>query len=171
MNLYILRHGETDYNLEGKFQGRVNTALNETGIKQSYKTKEKLEKIKFDIVISSPLDRAVQTTKIVTNINPIIDERIVERSFGTLEGEYSIPDYENKIKMYNIETYEQICERVYDFLNDILKKYKNTDNILIGTHSCVAQIIETYFNKNLNKTNWKEFKLKNAEYKKYQIGG
>jgi len=171
MNLYILRHGETNYNLEGKFQGRVNTDLNETGIYQSNKTKEKLKKEKFDIVISSPLSRAIETTKIVSNIDPIIDERIIERSFGTLEGTYCIPDYEDKIEIYNIETYEQICERVYDFLNDIIKKYNNKDNILIGTHACVAQIIETYFNKEQNKTNWKEFKLKNAEYKKYKIGG
>lgn len=171
MNLYVLRHGETNYNLEGKFQGRVNTNLNETGIKQANKTQKQLKNINFDFIISSPLNRAIQTTRIVTNTEPTIDERIIERSFGKLEGKPCIPDYENKIEIYNIETYEQLCKRVYNFLNDIIKKYKNKDNVLVGTHACVAQIIETYFNKKQNKINWKEFQLKNAEYKVYQIGG
>lgn len=171
MNLYVLRHGETNYNLKGKFQGRINTDLNENGIKQLNNTKIKLQNVTFDIVISSPLNRAIQTAKIITDIKPIIDERIIERSFGMLEGKYSIPDYESKLEKYNIETYEELCERIYDFLNDILEKYKTQHNILLVTHACVAQIIETYFYKEKNKENWKEFKLPNAKYKKYQLGG
>lgn len=169
MNLYVLRHGESDYNLQGKFQGQVNTLLNQTGINQANKTKKELKHIKFDIVISSPLSRAVETTKIVTNINPIIDKRIIERSFGKLEGKSSICDFEEKIEEYNIETYEQLCERIYSFLDDLIEQCSDKKNVLVGTHACVAQIIETYFNKNKNKSNWKDCYLKNAEYKVYKI--
>lgn len=172
MNLYVLRHGETNYNAEGRFQGRTNVDLNENGINQALNAKNNLKNIKFNIIISSPLNRSIQTTKIVTNVNPQIDDRIIERSFGKLEGKYCISDYEEKSKEYNIESYEQLCERIYGFLNDIIKKYKHKKsyNILIGTHACVAQIIESYFDKNINKENWKNFYLKNAEYKKYELG-
>ena len=94
----------------------------------------------------------------------------MERSFGKLEGEYGIPNYEEKIEEYNVETYECLCERVYSFLNDVLEKYKDKQNILVGTHECIAQVIETYFNKKQNKENWKEFRIKNADYKVYEIG-
>lgn len=169
MNIYVLRHGETDYNLQGKFQGQTNIPLNEIGIQHANNTKKQLANIKFDLVISSPLDRAIQTTKIVTNINPIIDERIIERSFGKLEGQSSIYDFEEKIEEYNIETYEQLCERIYSFLDDLIKQHLDKENVLVGTHACVTQIIETYFNKNKNKSNWKDCYLKNAEYKVYKI--
>lgn len=169
MKIYILRHGQTNYNAEGRFQGQVNTDLNENGIKQANETKKVLENIKFDIVISSPLKRAMDTAKIVTEVEPIIDNRIMERSFGKLEGEYGIPNYEEKIEEYNVETYESLCERVYSFLNDILTKYRDKQNILIGTHECIAQVIETYFNKKQNKENWKEFRINNAGYKVYEI--
>ena len=168
MNIYILRHGQTNYNLEGKFQGQIDTILNENGIKQANETKEKLRHINFDIVICSPLKRAIQTAKIVTNKDIITDNRIIERSFGKLEGEYSIPDYEEKLEIYQIETFEELCKRVYKFLEDTIKKYKNQNNILIVTHECIAQVIETYFNDEKNKENWKEYRLETGSYKKYE---
>ena len=171
MKIYVLRHGETDYNAEGKFQGQVNTTLNENGLKQANEAKNKLKNVKFDNVISSPLIRAIKTAQIVTDREPAIDNRIIERSFGKLEGKHGIPDYEEKIEEYNIETYEGLCKRVYEFLEDTIRKYIDKENILIATHECIAQIIETYFNKKQNKENWKEYRLKTGDYKAYEIGG
>ena len=64
--IYVVRHGQTDWNLEGRFQGRIDIPLNEKGKSQAKKTKEKLEGIKFDKVFSSPLKRALETAKIIT---------------------------------------------------------------------------------------------------------
>ena len=86
MKLYVLRHGETDYNKEGIFQGQNNIDLNEEGIKQAQITAKSLENIFFDKVYVSPLKRAIETAKIVTNNELEIDDRIKERSFGKLEG-------------------------------------------------------------------------------------
>ncbi len=170
MNLFILRHGQTDYNLLGKFQGQVNTTLNETGIKQAYETKELLKNINFDVIICSPLQRAIKTANIVTNDAPfIIDNRIIERSFGSLEGQFGIEDFENYLDKYNIENYTSLCNRVYSFLDDITKKYSDMNNILITTHEGIAQIINTYFDKNYNIYNWKNFRLQTGNYKKYII--
>lgn len=51
--IYVVRHGQTDWNLEGRFQGRIDIPLNEKGKSQAKKTKEKLEGIKFDKVFQA----------------------------------------------------------------------------------------------------------------------
>lgn len=172
MNIYILRHGQTDYNKEGKFQGQIDIPLNGIGIEQAKKAKILLKDIKFDLVISSPLIRAFKTAQIVTGSTNIkTDYRIIERSFGLLEGQYSIPDYEEKIDIYKVETYENMCIRVYSFLDELIKNNINTQNILVVCHEGIAQIIQTYFDKSYNINNWKSFRLQNGTYKKYVIGG
>ena len=65
MNLYVVRHGPTDLNKEKRIQGRKGLPLNETGIEQANIAKDLLKDIVFDFVYSSPLERAVQTAKII----------------------------------------------------------------------------------------------------------
>ncbi len=57
-NIYIVRHGETDYNRFGIIQGQLNTKLSELGVEQAKKVGAYLKDIKFDYVFSSDLDRA-----------------------------------------------------------------------------------------------------------------
>lgn len=171
MNIYVIRHGQTDYNLIGKFQGQVDIPLNENGIAQAQKSAKELSEVKFDAVFSSPLKRALKTAQIVTTTEIKVDNRIIERSFGLLEGKTSVNDYENKIDEYKIETIKHLQERVYSFLSEIITEYKNCNNILIATHACTARMIECYFtNKSYNEVT-KNYKLGNGEYKKYTLGG
>lgn len=89
MKLYIIRHGQTDWNIQGKIQGQTDTVLNETGIKQAQIAKENLANTEFDLVICSPLKRAKQTAEIILkerNIPVIFDDRLKETYFGKLEG-------------------------------------------------------------------------------------
>ena len=65
--IYIVRHGQTDWNVEGRNQGRTDIELNETGIKQAEEIAKKLEGKKFDMVFSSPLKRAYKTAQIISN--------------------------------------------------------------------------------------------------------
>lgn len=169
MDLYVLRHGQTDYNLEGKFQGQVDIEMNETGKKQVKKTAEQLKQIKFNKVFVSPLQRTKDTAQIVTNEKMILEPRIIERSFGTLEGKYGISDYEEKIQEFNIEPILKVEERVKSFLEEILKKSKKEENILIVTHEGIAQIINIILNKEISKKEMKNFRLGTAQYVKYKI--
>ena len=146
MNLYILRHGQTNYNVEGRFQGQVDTLLNETGEKQVEETATELSHIDFDIVISSPLTRAIQTAKKVTKKEIHKDIRIIERSFGILEGQLSVPDYEENFEKYKIEPMESLQKRVNEFLDEVKEKYSKKQNVLVVTHEAIAQVIEAYFN-------------------------
>lgn len=165
MNIYVLRHGETDYNIEGKFQGQVDIKMNNNGEKQTDKIAIELRKIDFDVIFSSPLSRAIDTAKKINNEKIIIEKRIIERSFGNLEGKYGISDYEKNIEKYNIETIEKLTQRVKNFLDEILEEYKDKKNILIVTHEGIAQVINSYF----NKEDLKKFRLGTGKFIKYEL--
>lgn len=169
MNLYVLRHGQTNYNFEGKFQGRVDTVLNELGKKQVEEIAKELRKISFDVVISSPLTRAIQTAKRVTDKQILLDDRIIERSFGLLEGKKSVADYEENYEKYKIESMESLIKRVNDFLNEIEIRYSQKQNVLVVAHEAVAQVIEAYFNGIPKSGSIKEYRLANAKYKVFKI--
>lgn len=165
MNIYVLRHGETNYNIEGKFQGQVDIKMNENGEKQTDEIAIELRKIDFDVIFSSPLSRAIDTAKKINNHKIIIEKRIIERSFGELEGKYSMPDYEKNIEKYNIEPIEKLIQRVMSFLNEMIKEYKDKKNILIVTHEGIAQVINSYF----NREDLKKFRLGTGKFIKYEL--
>jgi broad specificity phosphatase PhoE len=84
-----LRHGVTDWNAQGRFQGRTDVPLNGEGISQAQAAAKRLCKLSFDHVVASPLARARQTaeTIAVAARKPLdIDDGIIECDFGSLEG-------------------------------------------------------------------------------------
>ena len=92
MNIYYVRHGQTDWNKVKRLQGRTDNPLNEVGIEQAKKTRDLLKNEKIDLIICSPLRRTLETANIINegrNIKIIKDEGFIERSFGKYEGEFS----------------------------------------------------------------------------------
>jgi broad specificity phosphatase PhoE len=84
-----LRHGATDWNRQGRFQGRTDNPLNDDGIAQAQAAAEKLRTIELGHVVSSPLLRAVQTAEIIANIasrSVTIEQGLIELDFGSFEG-------------------------------------------------------------------------------------
>jgi broad specificity phosphatase PhoE len=84
-----LRHGATDWNREGRFQGRTDNPLNDTGIAQAHEAAAKLRAVEIGYVVSSPLLRAVQTAEIIANIaskTVALDHGLIELDFGSFEG-------------------------------------------------------------------------------------
>ena len=87
--IYLVRHGETDWNVQNLLQGHTDTHLNKKGIKQSQEFAKKVKKVKFDAVFSSDLVRARRTAEIITLDRKLaIETRKVlrERFFGKYEG-------------------------------------------------------------------------------------
>ena len=85
----FLRHGQTDWNLQGRFQGHSDIPLNETGLSQAHSAAERLADRGIELVISSPLIRALKTAAIVAERiqRPLrVDSRLMERTFGSFEG-------------------------------------------------------------------------------------
>lgn len=69
LKLYIVRHGETEWNVIKRFQGQLNTPLTEKGIKKLKETGKKLENVLFDEVYTSELGRTVASAEIILNEN------------------------------------------------------------------------------------------------------
>lgn len=85
----LIRHGRTDWNHEGRLQGRINIPLSEEGRLQAFRTAEKLRNETWDQLISSDLCRAHETGRIIAAILGIpfsLDCRLRERHMGSLEG-------------------------------------------------------------------------------------
>lgn len=87
--IYLIRHGETDWNKEGKLQGHVDIALNEKGKEQAKQLHEMLKEINFSAIYSSDLSRAKETASIVRGsrtLEIIETPELRERSMGDWEG-------------------------------------------------------------------------------------
>jgi probable phosphoglycerate mutase len=87
--IYLVRHGETEWNKEGKFQGCTDIQLSQEGIVQAGFLKEVLNN-NFDYIYTSPLSRAKQTAEILCqdhdNVKPVVIEGLREINFGAWEG-------------------------------------------------------------------------------------
>ncbi len=170
--IYIVRHGQTDWNVKGIYQGRVDIELNEKGIKQAEKTKAVLKGLKFDKVFSSPLKRAYKTAQIITDNKITSDERLVERCNGKLEGKLK-SEYEGAVDFTDpnenrlgIETLPEFRKRIYDFFDDIMKNYQGK-NVLVVTHAGVSIYVRCYFEGEPKDGDYNSYKLKNCEVLKY----
>jgi broad specificity phosphatase PhoE len=87
---FCLRHGATDWNREGRFQGRTDNPMCDEGITQAFMAARRLQKHRIDQIVTSPLIRAVKTAEIVaaTSAIPIaVDDGLAELDFGYLEGQ------------------------------------------------------------------------------------
>lgn len=181
MNFYIVRHGQTRLNAEHRAQGRNGEPLNEVGIEQAKELKKKFdaEKIKFDYIYSSPQERAIQTAKISTGENNIIiDNRLNVYDLGSADGMLmtdikitgTVPDMDIYEGVERLEDYK---ERIYNFISEIIEKYKNTDcNILIVGHKDSTGMLSAYFEGFKVETIYDDYlKLasSNCGYKKYTI--
>lgn len=87
--LIAIRHGETEWNSEGRFQGHLNSVLNEEGRAQAQALAERLAAERFDLLLSSDLGRALQTASAVamrTGHEILVEPRLRERRMGIFQG-------------------------------------------------------------------------------------
>lgn len=160
MRLYIIRHGETVWNTEGRLQGKADIELNENGIRLAKITAKGMKDIPFDLAITSPLKRARQTAELVLGDRdvPILeDSRIEEITFGEWEGlccrkdNYQIPsadfqDFFTDPFRYQPpvggETIQQIIDRTGEFYQELIQCPDYQDKtILIAAHGCSCRAI------------------------------
>lgn len=178
MKIYSTRHGQTDYNAKDLILGTTDIELNQTGIMQAYELAEKVKSLpRIDIIISSPMKRALKTAQIVAsecNINIITDERLREWNYGKYEGLHRSADgfAENKamfgVKMGEYgESLLQLSHRVYSCLDDIQQNYVEK-NVLIVSHGGICRMIETYFN-NMSPEQFSNWFMGNCQLIEYNL--
>jgi len=90
LHIYLFRHGETHFNRSKRFTGRINSRLNPKGVEQTNLIAEKLKEKKFQIAFKTSLSRSSDSLEIVLRYHPecksvIVDDRMIERSYGDLE--------------------------------------------------------------------------------------
>lgn len=178
MNIYVVRHGLTDYNIQKIYQGRIDVPLNEQGRKQAEETAKKFDGIKIDNILVSPLSRARETASYiekVTGVKAEIVDGLIERAYGEMEGhpatsECNTPilvDYDRNYSLHGVEPMQEMVERVRFCLEQIMKKYVGKDIVLV-THAGVTQAIEIYFNGLPQDKNIEKLTLQNCEVRKYE---
>ena len=177
MKIYVVRHGQTDYNINGLFQGRKDIPLNSVGIRQAEETAQKFKNIPVDIILVSPLTRAKETAKYISNvtgIKPVIEQDLIERNFGDMEGKPNredcnikmLLDYEKNYNICNVEPIQSLFKRVSDCLDKIIDKYMGK-NVVLVTHGGVAQAIDIYFHGFPENKDLQSIALKNCEVREY----
>ena len=162
MILYMMRHGQTDWNIRHLFQGRTDIPLNESGRYVAELTRDGLRDVKFDAAFCSPLSRAKETAEIILegrNVDLVVDERIIEMGFGEYEAT-NIQQQDEVLKVFfehpeqyqdqkGVEPFEEVIARADDFLNDLIAnpKYENS-TILVATHGATLRGLICAFKKN-----------------------
>ena len=178
MKIYVIRHGQTDYNVRNVFQGRKDIPLNSVGLKQAEETAKQFEGVHVDVILVSPLIRAQQTAQYVasvTGVKPIIEQDLIERSFGDMEGKPNseecnirmLLDYEKNYNIFNVEPVQTLFKRVSNCLDKIITKYLGKEIVLV-THGGVAQAIDCYFNGFPANKDLQSIALKNCEVREYE---
>ena len=171
--IYFVRHGQTEWNKIGKMQGHKDIELNAEGKAQAQIVKEKLQGVKFDMVFSSPLKRARETAQIISNQDIVIDDRLIERYNGELEGKFKneievFPDFNDpNDTRFGIESLDSFRGRINSFLTEIMEKYKGK-NILVATHAGVCLYVRCYFEGEPKGNLYESYKLKNCEVLSYE---
>lgn len=159
MKIYIVRHGQTIWNEEGRMQGSKNSSLTEKGIAEAKKLNSYIRDIKFDRIYTSPLGRTLETMEHVKGDLDIpisrVDE-LQEMDFGRFEGlvlDQLKEDYpEDMHKLWldpqayrneSGENYEELFARVTRGLDKILARAGQEENVLLITHGVIISSILT----------------------------
>lgn len=180
MELYIMRHGETNWNFKGIIQGRSKNRLSKKGICQVENQSEKCRDICFDYIISSPLTRTIQTSNIMNkyhSVEILRDDRIIEIDQGVFSGrsKNTLTDEEKSIRErrlaeYGIESYDSVLSRVKDFLS-YLKENFCDKSVLVVTHRSPASALYCLVkNENVTVEEIQNFdRFENAEIQYFHI--
>lgn len=187
MKLYIIRHGETDWNKEKRLQGQSDTELNEYGIRLARITAEALKDVKFDHIFSSPLKRAYRTAELLRGDREtaiVTDDRLKEIGFGINEGvpageisgdfHYFFDAPEKYRPAEGGETYEELCARSKDFIDNVivpLSLREPEGTVLITAHGAMNKSIMIYLNHLEIRNMWDGIFQRNCCVNIFEING
>ena len=155
MKIYLVRHGETDWNQAGRLQGQTDIALNAQGLEQAREAAERLKEVPFEIAFCSPLIRAKRTAETIIGDRKITlttDERLRELNFGPWEGVdiRSIKDAASQpftnpgsyIPPVGAESFAQLYKRSGEFVDQVLLPLEGTyETVLVVAHGGVNRSI------------------------------
>jgi broad specificity phosphatase PhoE len=153
--IILARHGETEWNVEETFRGRIDIELNETGLRQAELLAEYLGNLKIDAVYSSPLRRALKTAEMIASHHKLdveIAPGLIDFDYGKWQG---LPHQEVKdrykelygkwlknphqVKMPDGESLNDVRERALSVVDDVVAKYEGT--VVLVSHRVVNKVL------------------------------
>ncbi len=152
LHIYLFRHGQSYYNRDKRFTGWKDSKLTPLGKKQAKAVAHKLKNKKFQLAYQTRLSRSKDTLKEVLKHHPecqiITDDRMIERSYGNLQGfshnfiiqKYGKEKFDQWHRAYDCpppqgESLKTVEKRVNSFIKDLLKKMKKEQaNAAISAH-------------------------------------
>lgn len=177
-HVYFVRHGETLWNVENRICGRTDIPLTETGRAQAEETGRKIleEGIKADELVHSPLIRAAETARIISEITGIpmrMDERLIEQNFGKWEG--SARDGSGFLKSKECfaisndggESTLRLAQRIYNLLDEVREQSEEKTVILVA-HNGIVRMVESYF-RDMSNTEYARFGVRNCAVVRYDF--
>ena len=177
MHVYVVRHGQTDWNLQNRVQGVADIPLNEEGRSQAIALCSTIRSLSIDFIFSSPLKRTIETAILLNQEKMVplfLEERLKERDYGEFEGlnkkEFDLEtfwDYDANIQYERAENIQDCVDRVYCFLKELEKNYMDK-HILLVTHGGLVRIIDGYFHNQIGGK-FISTGLDNGEIREYSI--
>jgi broad specificity phosphatase PhoE len=184
LRLLVVRHGQTDFNAQRRYQGAIDVALNATGIRQAEALAQRLRADAIDAIVSSPFKRALQTARVIARAVPRdvqVMEHFRERSVGVYEGLTSdevkarYPDLwgQHLTRQMNQappggETILEVGCRVLEGLDQLKQRHSN-ETVLLVAHAFVGRVIYGIINR-VSDEQFHAYRLENGEIAEYHLG-
>jgi probable phosphoglycerate mutase len=176
--MYFVRHGQTVWNVENKICGATDSPLTELGHQQAVETGREIIKsgIKADEILYSPLSRAADTAKHISEITGIparVEPRLIEQNFGKWEGTARNGVEFKKAKGDFCSRYEggesmlQLAQRIYNLLDEI-KAESDAKTYILVAHNGISRVIQSYFYEMTNEE-YAAFGVKNCAVVRYDF--
>lgn len=159
LTIYLTRHGQTEWNLEGRMQGWGNAELTKEGITDALALGERLSDIPIDVIYSSSSKRAYHTAELIKGNRPIPivkDDLFREMSFGDWEGRFRHEiekEYADEFKAFwetphlykrdSGELFSQVLERAVTSFKDLIANHPS-GTVLIVSHSIFLRVLISY---------------------------
>ncbi len=170
INLYVVRHGQTKWNVERRFQGWLDSPLTENGVKCAADLRDQLSHIQFDACYASTSPRAYKTLELILSKNTSdyrTDDRLKEIRLGAWQGmthtqiedKYPVElelfyDDPESFNLEEAETFTEVYSRVKSFIDDVVADHeavkreqpdKEASNVLIVTHGVTLKLAQLIF--------------------------
>ncbi|MGL4344884.1 MAG: histidine phosphatase family protein [Cellulosilyticaceae bacterium] len=159
--IYLTRHGQTEWNIEKRLQGRGNSPLTADGIARAKELGMRIERLPIDVIYSSPIERALHTANILKGTKQVpilLHDGLMEMSFGDYEGQRTDevtaqnPQWDIERIMHgdttmcapNGETLAEVRARVTAAMDEVIKKHQG-QTILIVAHGITLKALMYYF--------------------------
>ena len=146
---FLVRHGETEWNRIHRIQGSSDIPLNDTGRAQALSVGGVLAKHRFDLIVSSPLSRAMETATIIARRMgmplPLPIPSLVERHYGEAEGctrEDLDARYPGDTPVPGREPREEVQKRVIRTLHDLSIRHPHADILVVSHGGVIRSVVE-----------------------------